>query len=178
MFIEYVLDFDRTNIFAARNNDVFGTVLQLNVPIGMHHPEITACKPTTTEGLFRGRRIFQVSFHHIIAAHEDLTHGFTIPRAWLQRLRVSDHQALGGKVADPLTGLQRGTLRGRLRVPFAVPGTGDGRTVSFGQTVTMCNLKSLLFHFFDNDRRRRCTASQDLDARMQADLHVIRRMDQ
>ncbi len=35
-----VFDLDRGNIFAARNDDVLLTVLQLDVPVGMAHAQI------------------------------------------------------------------------------------------------------------------------------------------
>ena len=45
MLVQHVLDLDRRDVFAARNDDVLGAILDLDVAVGMHHAEIAGMEP-------------------------------------------------------------------------------------------------------------------------------------
>ncbi len=70
-----VLDLDGGDVLAAADDDVLLAVAQLDVAVGVHHPEVTGVEPASLEGL--GSRLFvvEVALHAIVAAHHHLTHG-------------------------------------------------------------------------------------------------------
>src|ERR1700757_2880764 len=45
MFVQRVFDFDGGNVFAAGNDDVLGTILELDIAVWMHDAEIAGMKP-------------------------------------------------------------------------------------------------------------------------------------
>ena len=49
MLVERVLDLDRRDVLAARDDDVLGAVLELDVAVGMHHAEVAGVEPAARE---------------------------------------------------------------------------------------------------------------------------------
>ena len=45
VFIEYALNLDGGNVFAAGNDDVLGSILKLDIAVGLHDAEITGMEP-------------------------------------------------------------------------------------------------------------------------------------
>src|SRR4029077_12517583 len=74
MPVEDVFDLDRRDVLAARNDDVLRAVLQLDIAVGMHDPEIARMEPPARKGLLGGARILQIPLHDDIAAHQDLAY--------------------------------------------------------------------------------------------------------
>src|SRR5271165_682639 len=66
--VENVFDLDRRDVLAARDDDVLRTILQLDIAVGMHDPEIARMKLAAGKGLLRGSRVLQVTLHDDVAA--------------------------------------------------------------------------------------------------------------
>src|SRR4029453_12628204 len=54
MAIEAFLDFERADVLAARNDDVLGAILDLDVIVRMPHAEIAGVVPAAAESSRRG----------------------------------------------------------------------------------------------------------------------------
>ena len=53
MLVEHVLDLDRRDVLAARDDDVLGAVLELDIAVRVQHAEIAGMEPAALEGLVR-----------------------------------------------------------------------------------------------------------------------------
>src|SRR5499426_2509264 len=60
MLVERILDLDRGDVLSAGDDDVLGAVLELDVPVRMHHPEVAGMKPPAGEGLVGRRLVLEV----------------------------------------------------------------------------------------------------------------------
>ena len=81
MAVEHVLDFERGDVLAARDDDVLGAVLDLDVAVGLHHRQVAGVEPAAGERLLRRLRVLQVALHGDVAAEHDLAHGLAVARA-------------------------------------------------------------------------------------------------
>ena len=94
MLVESVLDLDRGNILAAGNDDVLGAVLELDIAVGMHHAEIAGVKPAAGESPLGRRLVFQIAFHHDVAAEHHFAECLAVARHRLHRRRIAARRAL------------------------------------------------------------------------------------
>src|SRR3984893_9094066 len=78
MLVERVLDLDRGDVLAPGNDDVFGAVLELDVAVGMHHPEIARVEPAADEYLLARRLVLHIALHHHLAAKHYLAHALAV----------------------------------------------------------------------------------------------------
>src|SRR5690606_26258773 len=51
MGVENVLDLDRRDVLATRDDDVLGPVLDADISVGLEHPEVARMEPAAREGL-------------------------------------------------------------------------------------------------------------------------------
>ncbi|MPL88378.1 hypothetical protein SDC9_34398 [bioreactor metagenome] len=178
VLVEHVLDLDRGDVLAARDDDVLRAVLQLDIAIGVHHPEVARGEPAAGKGLVGGGGVLEVPLHHVVAAHEDLAHRHAIGRHRLLGVGVRHHDLFHRVVAHALPRLEFRALGQRQPVPFLVPGAGDAGAVGLGQAIAMGDVEAERLHLLDDDRGRRGAAGQHLDALLQAFLHLGGRMHQ
>jgi len=94
MLVEGVFHLDGRDVFAARDDDVLGPILELHIAIGIEDPKITTVKPAIGKSLLSGLGILEIALHHGIAPKDHLAHGLAIARHFLQRLGVDDRDLL------------------------------------------------------------------------------------
>ena len=148
--VEDVLDLDRRNVLAARDDDVLRAVLKLDIAVGVHDPEIARMKPAAGKGLLGRARVLQIALHDDVAAHEDLAHRRTVCRHRCEARRICDHQIVEHRIGDALARLEPRPLGGRQLIPFAVPGTDHSGAVDLGQPVDMGDAKAETLHPLDH----------------------------
>ena len=111
MLVERVLDLDRGNVLAARNDDVLGAVLELDVAVGMHDAEIAGMEPAAGEGLVGGLPVLQIALHDDVAAEHHLADRLAVGGRLLHRRGVHHGQAFERRVAHALPRLLRRARR-------------------------------------------------------------------
>src|SRR3546814_9842758 len=72
---QHVLDLQRRDVLAARDDDVLGAVLDLAVAVGMQHRQVAAAEPDVGERLAGRRRVLQVPLHDGVYAQPELADG-------------------------------------------------------------------------------------------------------
>ena len=107
MAVEHVLDLERRDVLAARDDDVLGAVLDLEVAVGVHHGEVAGMEPAAGEGRLGGLRVLEVALHGDVAAEHDLAHGLAVGGHRRHGLGVHHREALFHQVAHALTAVQR-----------------------------------------------------------------------
>src|SRR3989454_10569336 len=76
-----LLDLDRRDVLAARDDDVLLPVAQLDVAVGVPHRDVARVEPPAAERLGRGLPLLEVAHRGVVAPHDDLA----------ERLGVSGH---------------------------------------------------------------------------------------
>src|SRR3546814_13719728 len=71
--------FPYTTLFRA-DDEVLGTILHLDVAIGMADREVAGVKPAAAEGFLGRRRVLEIALHHGVAAQHELAHGRAVAR--------------------------------------------------------------------------------------------------
>src|SRR5262249_58537143 len=113
---------NRGNILAATNDDVLLTIAQLGIAIWMHHGQVTAVEPATTEGLSGGLGLGVISQHDVVAAHDDLAQSLRIGGHVLHV--IIDHPPLfRNYVRDSFPGFLSGPPVGWPGSPLPLPRT-------------------------------------------------------
>ena len=90
MAIQHLLDLDRGDVLAARDDDVLRAVLDLDITVGMHDREIAGVKPAAGERLIGSRGIFQITLHQRVAAQQQLADCRTVGRHIAQGFGIGD----------------------------------------------------------------------------------------
>src|SRR5579884_691481 len=104
-----LLDLDRADVLAARDDDVLHPVAQLDGAVRVHDGHVPRMKPAAAERL-RGRvGLLEVAPHDRIAAAEHLAHRPAV-RGDVAHAVVDDALAAGQYVRDPLARLEPGAL--------------------------------------------------------------------
>src|SRR2546428_1795743 len=67
-----LLDLDGRDVLAARDDDVLLAIAQLDVAVGVPHGQVAGVEPAAAEGLGAGVGLLELSFHHVVTAHDDL----------------------------------------------------------------------------------------------------------
>src|SRR5579859_5375837 len=117
---EGLLHLDGRNVLSARDNNVLLAVAQFDGTIGMHHAQVPRMEPPAAERFGGGVWIREVSRHHEVAAHHDLTQRFAVARD-IAHVVVDHSHRLGDDVGMALPGQPpRLTLEGQ-RTPFGLP---------------------------------------------------------
>ena len=91
MAVQHIFHIERRNILAAGNDNVFRTVFDLRIAVGIGHRQIAGVKPAAFERGVSRLRILEIALHGDIAAKHDLTHGLAIPRHRLHGVGVHHH---------------------------------------------------------------------------------------
>src|SRR5258708_7985618 len=178
MAVEHLLDLERRDILAARDDDVLGAVLDLDIAVGMHDAEIAGVKPAAGKGFRRSRRVLQISFHHRVAAQDELAERRAVRWHVSHRRRVDDAHALERRVAHALPRHEAGPLVERQSGPVFLPGAQRRRPVAFGKAVEMGDAEAHALHSGDHRGGRRRAAGRHLGNVPKAPLRLLRRVDQ
>ena len=80
MPVERDLDLDARNVLAARDDDVLGAVLDLDIAVGVLDREVAGVHPAAAERFGRRLGLLQIAEHHGVAAHHDLADGLAVAR--------------------------------------------------------------------------------------------------
>src|SRR3546814_15245335 len=97
MAVQDLFDFLTGNVFAARNDDIFGPVFYFGIAVWVHDGQIARTEPAAAEGLARGGLVLQVAFHERIAAHDQLTQRLPIGRHRLTVFQARSEERRVGK---------------------------------------------------------------------------------
>src|SRR5438067_12365391 len=94
-----LLDLDRGDVLAARDDDVLLAVTQLDVAVGVPYRQVAGVEPATPERLCTGVGLFEISLHHVVTPHDHLAerlavHGDVAHRVVDHADEVGDHVAL------------------------------------------------------------------------------------
>ena len=90
-----LLDLNGGDIFAARDDNVFGTVAQFDVAIQVPDANIAGVEPAASEGSICSLWIVVIALGHVITAHHDLTH--TLRVTWhVLHLDIDDARSFSG----------------------------------------------------------------------------------
>ena len=117
MAIQRLLDFQGRNVLAARDDDVLGTVADLDVAVGLHHREIAGVEPAAGErGRGRGR-VAEIALHGDVAAEHDLAHRLPVGRHRLHRVGIEHGHRLLHRHAHALPAVAFGAAIERQRRP-------------------------------------------------------------
>ena len=106
MAIQRVFYFQRADILTARDDDVFASVFDFHVTVGLHHGQIARVKPTACKSFLGGTWIFQIALHHNVSLEHDLTHGAAIGRAFGHVFRIHHSHAFLQDIANTLSAVQ------------------------------------------------------------------------
>ena len=91
MCIKRFFDFDGRYVLAAGDNDVLRAVFEGDIAVRMPNPEVTCVEPSIGKGFLSGVGVFQIAFHHDIAAHHHLAHGLCVFWDRLHSYGIGDH---------------------------------------------------------------------------------------
>ena len=119
---QHIFDFNAGDVFTPGNNDIFGTVFNLYIPIRMTDGNITGVKPTSGKGRCRRDRILQIPFHDDVTPHENFPLGLTVPGYWFQCFSVSNHHGTREYRRNALPGFEVCFFFQRKAIPFFAPG--------------------------------------------------------
>ena len=70
--VQHLLDLERGNVLAARDDDVLRAVLDLDIAVGVHDREVAGVEPAAAERLAGRVRVLQIALHHRVAAQHHL----------------------------------------------------------------------------------------------------------
>jgi len=135
-------------------------------------------KPAAGKGLLAGLRVFQVSLHDDVTAHEDLAHRDTVGRHRSKARRIGHHQAFEHRIGDALARLEVRPFGRRQLVPFVVPGADDGWPIDLGQTIDMGYVKAEALHTLDHRGGGCRTGGHHLDPPVERALQSGSRVEQ
>ena len=163
MAVEAFFDFQRADVFAARDDDVLSAILDLDVVVGMPHGEVAGVVPPAAKCSRRGRLVLEITFHHRVAAKHDLAHRRRIARHRNMRVGIGDRQLRERRHRHALSRHLPRALGQRKLAPPLLRRAQRRRPVRFGQAVEMRHPKAHLLHGLDDRRRRRGASSRHLD---------------
>ena len=87
MAIQALLDLERADVLAARDDDVLAAVLDLDVAVRMPDGEVAGVVPAVRERRLRRRRVLEIALHDRVAAKHHLAERRAVARHRLRRLR-------------------------------------------------------------------------------------------
>ena len=151
-----LLDLDRGDVLAARDDHVLEAVAQLDVAVLVHDAEVAGVEPAALERLARRLLVVEVAHHHVVAAHDDLAERLAVGGHVLHVL-VDHAQALRHDRADALARAQLRLLLVVAVVPVRVPRAHGERAVDLGQPVEVGDVEVELGALLE---QRRATAAR------------------
>ena len=141
---KHAFDFDRRNVFAAADDDVFQAVANFDVTIGMHDCGVAGMKPAAAQRLLGRFRIVVVAGHDHVAARDDFTLSNAIVRH-VVALRVHHAQLARCNQLNTLARFDRGPFADRKRRMFRPRlANGDERRC-LGQSINVRDRPAQIF---------------------------------
>src|SRR5262245_20390329 len=80
---ENTFDLDGRNVLTTADNDVFDTITDFHISVGVDHSGVAQMVPIVTNRFRRRLWILVVTEHNYIPAHDNLTHRLAIMRNFL-----------------------------------------------------------------------------------------------
>uniref|UniRef100_A0A804LD46 Uncharacterized protein n=2 Tax=Zea mays TaxID=4577 RepID=A0A804LD46_MAIZE len=158
---DHRLHLDGADVLAARDDDVLGPVLDLDVPVGMPHGEVPGVQPPAGHGFLGRLEVLVVAAHHGVSPEHHLAHRLAVVRHALHGARVHDVHVLHRDVVEPLAGLEPRALLRRQRVPLGHPRAHGRRAVRLREAVDLVHHEAELLHREQDARRRRRAPRHD-----------------
>src|SRR5438445_726333 len=149
-----LLDLDRRDVLAARDDDVLLPVAQLDVAVGMPHRDVAGVKPPAAERLGRCLGLTEIAHRRVVTAHDDLAERLGIARH-IAHAAVDHANEVEDRVALTLARGQSRLLVERQRVPFLLPGTHRVRPVRLGEPIDVHRPEAELLEPPEQGRRGR-----------------------
>mmetsp|Transcript_103199 Transcript_103199/g.297187 ORF Transcript_103199/g.297187 Transcript_103199/m.297187 type:complete len:422 (+) Transcript_103199:420-1685(+) len=144
------------DVLAAGNDDVLGTVLQLDVAVGVDDAQIAGVEHAVAELLLGRRGVLVVALHDGVPPHDHLADGLPVMRHGLPGGLVVHVQVLQLQAPHPLAGQQRRALLNGLAVPLVIlPLAHHAGAVCLGEAVDVADLDAESAHLREHRRRRR-----------------------
>src|SRR6185437_8084374 len=101
----------------ARNDDVLGTILELDIAVGMHDAEVAGMEPAAGKRRLSRRFVPEVPFHDQVATHHDFAQRFPIGRYMSHCFWIEHTERFQCRITHALTRLLYRLLGGRQRIP-------------------------------------------------------------
>src|SRR2546426_2333112 len=98
-----LLDLDRRDVLAARDDDVLLPVPQLDVAVRVPDGEVARMEPAAAEGLGGRVALVEVALHRVVAPHDHLAERLAVARH-VVHAAVHDAHEVEERVALPLAG--------------------------------------------------------------------------
>src|SRR5712691_1829824 len=149
-----LLDLDRRDVLAARDDDVLLAVAQLDVAVGVPDADVARVEPAAAERLGGRLGLLEVAEHDVVAPHDDLAQRLAVARD-VVHVAVHDAHEVEVRVALALAGGQPRLLLGRQGVPLGVPLAHGVRAVGLGEAVDVYRAEVQLLQLAQQRRRRR-----------------------
>src|SRR5579884_899287 len=131
-----LLHFDSGDVLATRDDDIFGTIAQFNIVVGMHDTYIARMKPASLKCILRSCIIFVITFSDVVASHENLSHRLAVPRHIVHN-RINNTCSLRRNITLALPRQQTRLFLAGATVPFALPFTDGIGSVRLCESIDM-----------------------------------------
>src|ERR1051325_2599761 len=95
-------DFGRRDLLAAADDNIFQSIADLDVTVGMNRGGVAGMKPAVVHRQLGSVRVLVVPFHHYVPADHDFTNRLTI-FDYVVALFIDDTQLPRGQQFDSLT---------------------------------------------------------------------------
>ena len=153
MFVQNIFDLNAGDVFTAGNNDVFATIFDLNVAVGVAHTQVAGMKPAPGKSSFGGFCVTQITFHPHVAAQNDLTDGCAVTWHRLQSFWVKHIGASLQVITHALSGIEHGPVGDGQPIPVFLWCTHGAGAIDLSQTVYMGQRDTQGLHAFNQGRR-------------------------
>uniref|UniRef100_A0A0A9AD90 Uncharacterized protein n=1 Tax=Arundo donax TaxID=35708 RepID=A0A0A9AD90_ARUDO len=160
--VEHGLDLHAADILTAADDHVLGPVPDLQVPVGMHHADVTRVEPPVVAYRCLGRLVVvQVAEHDAPAAEHDLAHRGAVAGHAAAGLVVDDVDLGHGRRAHALPRLEPCALRSRELVPLSLPRARHHQARGLAEPVPVADLEANGLRAVQHGCRRRRAGRED-----------------
>ena len=175
---EHTFDLHRADIFATRDDDIFGAVHDLQIGVGVLDREIARVKEAALEGFGCGLGVFQIPFHDGMPADHDFALGLAVMGDGGHCVGIQHHGFVHHGHENTCARFDGIALLGGALIPTRAPEAFCDVAVCFGEAVDLCDVKPERL-----DRRQGCgggrrACGEDLDGVIKAASVFIIAVDQ
>ncbi len=178
MAVKRLLDLERGNVFAARDDDVLGAILDLDIAVRVHDREVAGVEPAAVEALLGGRLVLQIALHQGITAQHQFADRGAVGRDVRHRLAIDNALPAEGQTCHSLPRHAPGALVDGQSLPCFLPGADRRGSIALGQPVKMSDAKPHPLHRLDHGRGWCRTAGRRLDDMVKGAPGLLRRVRQ
>ena len=170
-------NFNRTDVFAPRDNDVLGAVSDLNIGIWVMHCDIARMEISALKRFGSGLWVFVIALHGAIAAHDDFALRGAVTGNLVARGIPNGHILHKGH-GNTLSRLDRGAFIRAQIVPCTVPCTFGRGAIDLGQSVNLGHVEPHWFNLGQRRGGRGRTCGKDFDNMIKVALLICGGIDQ